>query len=146
MASELWLVRRMGHLVPANAQSAEALDGLKEGEWYLASVRKPRNVKHTRKYFALLDAIFPHQKMWPTRASFKLQMKKALGLGEWVTSADGRKEFIEGSISFASMKQDEFEEFYDRALDVIQMRVLPGIDRADVEREINDILKGRTET
>lgn len=143
MATELWLQRRMGHLVPANAQSAELLAKLPDDRWVLAEVRNPRNLKHHRKYFALLQAVYPHQSVWPTLRSFQRAMKKALGHGEWVTSSDGRQEFIEDSISFASMDQTEFEQFYDRAVEVILTKVLPNVDSADLEREVADILEGR---
>jgi hypothetical protein len=36
-----------------------------------------------------------------------------------------------------------FEQFYERALDVITTRILPKINREDVEREVAEILAGR---
>lgn len=145
MATELWLQRRLGHLVPANSQSAELLAGLPNDKWMLATIRMPRNVKHHRKYWALMQAVFPHQSVWPTMKSFQRAMKKALGHGEWVASADGRKEFIEESISFANMDQSEFEQFYARAVEVILTKVLPNVDSEDLEREVAEILKGNRE-
>ena len=143
MASELWLVRRMGHLVPANAQSAEALDKLPIDKWLLASIRQPRNVKFLRKWMALQSAVFPHQDEWPTFESFKRAIKKALGLGEWVVSKSGRREFLEGSVSFAKMTEDEFAEFYERGVQLILTRILPGVNREDLDLEVNEILEGR---
>jgi hypothetical protein len=144
MAVELWLRRSMDHLVPANAEARELMRTIKDDRWVLCEVRNPRNVKHHRKYFALLQAVFPHQSQWPTFKSFQRQMKKALGHGEWVVSGDGKyKDFIEDSISFASMDQDEFEEFYSRALEIILTRILPSVDLDDLNREVADILEGR---
>jgi hypothetical protein len=143
MATEIWLKRSVDHLVPANAQSLELMRQIKDDRWVLASIRNPRNVKHHRKYWALIQAVFPHQDTWPTLKSFQRQMKKALGHGEWVTSKDGRREFIEDSIGFASMDQTEFEEFYKRAVEVILTRVLPGVDSDDLAREVDDILAGK---
>ncbi len=47
------------------------------------------------------------------------------------------------SIAFDKMKQDEFEEFYDRAIELITTVILPGINREDVNREVDAILAGR---
>lgn len=144
MATEAWIIRtQLGHLVPANAQSKEALDKLPVNEWRLASIRLPRNVKFLRKWMALQAAVYPHQDEWPTFNSFKRAIKKALGLGEWVVSKSGHREFEEGSISFAKMDEDEFEQFYERGVELILTRVLPGVDREDLNREIEDILAGR---
>lgn len=143
MATEIWLQRRLGHLVPANAQSAELLAALPADKWMLATIRMPRNVKHHRKYWALLQAVFPHQTTWPTMKSFHRQIKKAMGFGEWVEAENGKKEFIEDSISFASMDQTEFEQLYARLVELILTKVLPNVNSEDLEREVQDILRGR---
>lgn len=141
---DLWLIRKMDMLVPANEQSLEALRKMKAGEWFRAEVKLPRNVKHHRKYFALLNAVFPHQTQWPTLKSFQRQMKKALGHGEWIVSGDGKhKDFIEESISFASMDQAEFEQFYERAVEIILTRILPAVAREDLDRQVAEIMEGR---
>ena len=44
------------------------------------------------------------------------------------------------SISFAKMDQTEFESFYERAMDFLIAEVLPGIDSADLEREVQEII------
>ncbi len=144
MSTEAWIIRnQFGHILPANAQSAEALGKLKAGEWYLASVRMPRNVKHHRKYFALLNAVYPHQTMWPTFRKFREKFEEALGHGEYHTNGRGETYFENESIAFHKMDQDEFEQFYDRAVALILERILPKVARADLEREILDILEGR---
>lgn len=145
MATELWLVRRMGHLVPANEQSAELLAKLPQDRWVLASIRNPRNLKHHRKFMALVQAVYPHQDMWPTFNSFRRALTAALGHGEVVTAKDGRKYIEAESISFASMDQTEFEEFYNKAVDLILTRILPAVNKDDLEREVNDILAGHKE-
>ena len=145
MAQDVWIVRKLGHLVPANTQSAEALEKLPQGKWLLASIRQPRNVKHTRKYFALLNAVFPHQTMWPTFKKFREKFEEALGFGEYHVNGRGERYFEKESISFASMKQDEFDQFYERAVDLILTRILPAVDRADLDREVQEILSGAKE-
>ena len=144
MAIEAWVTRSpMGHLIPANAQAEEALNAIPKGEWRRVKVWLPRNTKHHRKYFALLNAIFPHQSMWPTFNKFREKFEEALGFGEYHVNGRGERYFEKDSIDFSSMDQSEFEEFYERAVDLILTRILPGVQSDDLEREINDILEGR---
>ena len=144
MAIEAWVTRSpMGHIVPANAQSAEALSAIPAQEWRKVKVWLPRNVKHHRKYFALLNAIFPHQTMWPTFNKFREKFEEALGLGEYHVNGRGERYFEKDSISFDKMGQDEFEQFYNRAIALIMTRILPGVESQDLEREISDIMEGR---
>lgn len=143
--AELWLIRKMDMLVPANEQSLDALRKMKQGEWYRAEVRMPRNVKHLRKYFALLAAVHPHQTMWPTFNKFRAKFEEALGHGEYHVNGRGEKYFEPESISFAAMQQDEFDEFYEKAVDLILTRILAGVGRDDLDRQVNEILEGRKE-
>ena len=141
--AELWVMRKLDHLVPVNAQALDDLRKLKAGEWYLSEIRKPRNVDHHRKFMAILQAVYPHQDMWPTFNSFRKAFTAALGHGEVVTAKDGRRYIDANSISFATMDQDEFSEFYDKAIDFVLTKILPGVDSRDLEREVQDILEGR---
>ena len=143
--AELWLTRKMDMLVPANEQSLDALRAMKVGEWYRADIKLPRNVKHHKKYFALLGAVHPHQSMWPTFRKFRAKFEEALGCGEYYVNGRGERYFENESISFANMDQDEFEQFYERAVELILTRILPGVGRADLDRQVSEILEGRRE-
>lgn len=141
--AELWLIRKMDMLVPANEQTLEALRKMKPGQWYRADIKMPRNVKHHRKYFALLGAVFPHQTMWPTFRKFRQKLEEALGHGEYHVNGRGERYFENESISFANMDQDEFEQLYERAVELILTRILPGVGRADLDRQVAEIMEGR---
>ena len=143
--AELWLIRKMDMLVPANEQSLEALRRVPADKWVLVNLRQPRNVGHHRKFMAVLQAIYPHQDMWPTFNSFRKAFIAALGFGEVVTAKDGRKFIDADSISFASMDQAEFEQFYERAMLLVQTKILPGVGRADLDRQVAEIMDGRKE-
>jgi len=144
MPVEAWITRTsMGHLVPCTAQDKEALSKVPVNEWRRVSIRMPRNVKHHRKYFALLQAIFPHQTMWPTFAKFRDKFEEALGHGEYHVNARGERYFENASIDFHSMDQQAFSEFYERAIDLIQTRILPGVGSEELDRTVLDIMEGR---
>lgn len=143
MATTLFMVRGLGGLRPANKASQEAFDGLPMAETVKVEITRPRNIRHHRKWFALLQVIYPHQTTYPTMESLLAAIKCALGYGETVKLPDGRTVLVPGSISFAKLDQAGFDQFYARALELIHTRILPGIDRDDVEREVAEVLAGR---
>lgn len=144
MSEILFMRRSLGSLRPIDPTSAEILDRIAKDEDVKVEITRPRNVKHHRKFFALLNAIYPHQDIYPTRTSFRAALSAALGFGETVKLGDGRTIIVPHSISFAKMDQTEFEAFYDRAVELILTRIVPGVGRADLAREVDDILAGRS--
>ena len=44
------------------------------------------------------------------------------------------------SISFGSMGQDQFRDFFNLALDVVVTEVIPGTDKASLMRELEEML------
>lgn len=143
MATEIYMRRRLNALVPADRGSEEALAKIPQGETVRATVTRPRNVDHHRKWWALLQAVYPHQDTYATINAFHAAIKVALGYGETVKLPDGRAILIPGSISFAAMDQGEFEQFYERAVELILTRILPGVDRPELDAQVMDILDGR---
>ena len=108
-----------------------------------AEVTIPRNVDHMRKFFALLEAVFPHQETYPTLTVFRKALTVALGFGDKYEVGPGKFLLEPRSIAFGKMGQQEFNEFYDRAVTFILERILPGVDEADLEAQVLEILEGR---
>lgn len=142
MATEAFMRRHMGALRPIDAAGEQALADIPRGELVRVTIRRPRNVQHHRKFFALVNAIFPHQDLYPTEEMLLAAIKVALGYGDSVKLPDGRTIIIPSSISFAKMDQKAFEAFYDRALTLILGKILPGVGKEELEREVDDILAG----
>lgn len=143
MAETVFMRRKLGGLRPIDAASAEALERIPETEEVRVEITRPRNLKHHRKFFALLNAIYPHQKTYPTHKLFRAAVSVAMGFGETTKLPDGRVIIVPESISFANMDQAAFEQFYDRAVELMVTRILPNVNRADLNREVDEILAGR---
>lgn len=142
MSIEVLMVKEKGRLVPAEPMSAESIDGIKEGETVTCSIKRPRNPAHHRKLFALLNAVYPHQQLYPTVQELLQGLKIATGLFECGKTVDGYPFMVVKSISFVSMDQHSFSQWYDRAVDIILTKILPAVNRADLEAEVNSILAG----
>lgn len=147
MASDLRsrvFVKRKGALVPGDAPAWEAFNRMKEEAAYLVNLNRPRNISHHRKLFALLNLVHENtDDRWPTLDTLLDDLKISTGLFETrINAVTGIPYVVAKSISFASMTQDEFEQWFDRAVDLICKQVLD-MSRDDLLAEIGDILAGR---
>ncbi len=141
-----------GALVPADAESAEALAKVKVGQGVKVSYTRTRSIKFHRKFFALLklayDAwnppplMYRGQQVKTTFDQFRRQLTILAGYFEMVQSIQNPDKFrlVAKSISFANMSEDEFEQLYSSVLDVLLDRVFIDQTRGDVENLVNNIL------
>ncbi len=143
MAHEFYARRKLGSIVPIDAHAEEILRDIPTSDILKVKVTRPRNHKHSRKFHALLGVIFPHQDTYPTRETFRKAVHARLGYADVIHLPNDKFMVEAKSIAFDKMKQDEFEEFYDRAIELITTVILPGINREDVNREVDAILAGR---
>ncbi len=140
MAFEVYCKREGNHLGAVDAISAEAIAGIKAHETVTVSIRRSRNGKHHRKLFALLKIVFDNQTAFATTEQLLDALKLATGLFDIGKTVDGIPFTSPRSISFASMCQSEFEQWYDKAVEVILTKILPGVNRADLEAQVLEIL------
>ena len=136
-------VKRNGGLFPGDADAGAAFAKMKDGAGYLVSLHRPRNLMHHRKLFALLNLVQDNTDRWPTVDTLLADLKISTGLFETrINAVTGIPYIVAKSISFASMPQDEFEQWFDRAVDLISKQVLE-MDREYLLAEIADVLAGR---
>src|SRR5450755_3270520 len=136
---DVLLVKEGTRLCAADTLSAEALDGIRNKETVTACIRRPRNPKHHRLLFALLQTVFENQTQFATVQELLSALKLATGLFEIGKTVDGIPYTIPKSISFASMDQSSFSQWYERALDVILTKILPGVNRDELNDRVREI-------
>lgn len=128
-----------GGLYPTDDAGREALAKIPRAD-VLVSVKLPRNVKHHRKLFALLSLVHQNQSRYPTVEHLLSAIKIYLGYYKPVRLADGREGCMPDSIAFHAMGQDDFNAFYDKVIELVVTKILPGVKRADLERELLDLV------
>ncbi len=129
-------------LVPMYGSDLDEKKRLKKGEEVFCVIRKPRNYKFHKKFFALLRLTLDNL---PERMERGLGitceedlldcLKLDLGLAKTV-ELGGRQYIRTGSISFGSMDETEFEKFYGRCTDIILDKYLRGTERTALAEEI----------
>jgi hypothetical protein len=140
VATELLIQRDGNRLVAADPYSLDALQGLPKGQTLNVTIKRPRNVKHHRKFFALLGIVYDAQSRYPTTDHLLNAIKIAIGHYDLVPLTKKHTVIQTRSISFASMDQAAFEQFYDRVILVIVKDILPGVQAKELEAQVLDII------
>ena len=123
--------------------SWDALQAIRPNEVLTASLRRARHPGHHRKLFALLNLVFENQDKFTNIQELLNAIKLATGYFELGKTIDGIPFCIPKSIAFASMCEAEFTTFFDKAVDVILTKILPGVNRDELNDQVQDILNGR---
>lgn len=146
---EFFAVKKMGILRPYDRTDAEAIGKMRDGEPYRVKVSMPRNIRFHKKFFALLNLVFDNLPEYiPTktpdgepiqiRTTEDLLWHIKMQVGHYTTrvTLGGKIVHEADSISFASMDEAEFQDFYDRAMAVILKYFLPETNREEIEEMI----------
>ena len=99
-------------------------------------VRRPRNIKHHRKYWGMLASVVDATDRWPSTEAMHRWIKWELGMYTPVAVRDGYTVLEWDSTDFASMDQRAFGEFYDRAIAAVVFET--GIDPEGLNGGDND--------
>lgn len=139
--------RGMSALVGATDEDVEKINQLSMDETFTTEVRKMRNSKYHRKYFALLQALLDNmpddvkeRRNVNTIEGLLIDLKLLLGHYELRVTQEGNAVFIPKSISFAAMDQLEFQKFYSRTIDIALQYYLIGSDNDAIERMVGAII------
>ncbi len=113
------------------------------GEWLRVEFSAPRNLKHHRKLFALLQLIAENSETYDTVDKALVALKLCTGYADPLIHPEtGEVLLIPRSISFESMGQDDFEVWYAQALDAVCAHIVPHLRPADRDRVLAEIVEG----
>lgn len=116
VAEAIFMQRSVSGLIAVDQQGIDVLKKIPVGEEVRCEITKPRNLQHHKKFWALLDIVCEATGRWPTSEAVLLELKDALGYVQQRTLSNGKKLDVPRSISFTSMDQIAFEDFYERSL------------------------------
>ncbi len=118
---------------PADNEAGEWHHKTKLGALVELKGNRPRNPQHHRKFFALMNIVVDNSDDFDTVEQFRFVLMATLQRGKWIEVKNAsRAMFIPDSISFKSMKQEEFDKFYNDASNAILKHFLP-VDRQDLQ-------------
>ena len=97
----------------------EKLKKVKVGEFTEWEIKKKRNIKHHCKFFALINMVYQNQERYNNIDDLREQLTIEAGYYKTVDNMQGEPQRKALSISFASMDQHAFDEYYNAVLDCI---------------------------
>lgn len=147
---EVSLVKTNNFLCPADPEAEEWAGKLKQGEYLIADIKRPRNPQFHKKFMSLLRAGFSYWepgeisgKYGKPEKNFDRYRKDLIILaGYWKESIrlDGSVRIEAKSIRFGRMEQDEFEKLYSNVHKVLMERVFTGWESKDVGNIVNHLM------
>ncbi len=108
-----------GQYRPATPETETWSAKQKVGEVIHANFTRARNYEFHKKYFGMLNMAFQNQQQYPTMENLREAVQVQVGYCETIYYLDGTTALKAMSISFGSMKQDEFEKLYSDVLNII---------------------------
>ena len=128
-------VKRLGSLQPADEAGEAAIRKLGLGELVTVEVKRPRNGKFHRKFFAMLQIILQNQEHYQSIDDLLDVCKLRTGHCRAIQTKQGEVK-IPKSISFSAMDDTEFADFYDRACGWVCNEVIHGLERRHLDEEV----------
>ncbi|PHS61767.1 MAG: hypothetical protein COB09_17010 [Thalassobium sp.] len=117
---------------PADKEASDWHYKTKQGALVELKGNRPRNPQHHRKFFALMNIVVDNSDDYDTVEQFRFVLMATLQRGKWIEVPHAtRAMFIPESISFKSMKQEDFDRLYNDAMNAILKHFLP-VDRQDL--------------
>ncbi len=135
--------KHLGALRPADEAGSDALRKIGNGELVTVEIKKSRNIKHHRLFWALMTIVHDNidHERYPTVEDLTAAIKISAGLRTRIELPNGEIGFIPGSIAFAKMDQVTFDAFYERVCDLIARHFLPGVSSEALREEV-EIMTG----
>lgn len=132
------LMRKMigGRLEPIDDAGKDTLSKIGIGAVVSVEVKRPRNLQHFRKFWALASLIYENQTRYRSPEELVDAIKVHIGHCVPMRLANGTEVRVPKSIAFHSMNQDEFDKFYERVIDVVVTEIIPGLSREDLRAEL----------
>lgn len=115
---KIYMKRKAHQFEPLFLSDLEKLCKIKENDWVEVSIKKKRNIKFHRKFFALLNMIFENQHYFTTLEDLREWLTIEAGHYKSVRTPRGMTKMAK-SISFANMDEHDFNQFYQSFCDAI---------------------------
>lgn len=113
-----------GGFVPASAAAERFFKKTNFGDLVELKGRKPRNLKHHKMFFDLLEWVCENVDGFDTEDQVLHVIKVRMGYCDFVPDGKGNLLAVPRSISFSCMDEAEFSNFHRRAIDAV-LKLLP---------------------
>ena len=127
-----------GHLVPTGPYEAEVLDSYAPRSIVSVTLSQKRSLPLLKKYWSVLRDVVENCKTpWNSRDEASDALKLALGVTDIGKSVEGKWFIRPGSISFDSMDEPAFRDYFEKAMAILAR--VTGIDPDELSKRYSHI-------
>jgi hypothetical protein len=133
------LVKTRAAIRPATEQDEEKLIRVRNGDLLPVHIRKPRNGRLHRKFFALVNLIAQNHPRLDSVDAVILELKvRAHHYTERIT-LDGEIILLPKSISYEDLEELDFQAFFEKCVKIAGHELLPGIDQGKLDAYLDEL-------
>ena len=139
------LVKQGERLIPANDEDSKEIFKLSDGEFITFTLNDSRNIQFHRKYWKLLSEVHNHMnellaEKYPTPESIHTAIKFVLKMYKVIEMPDGKRIPEFEKTDFMTMGQRKYEDYVNRAKNVILEYFLPDISEDIFQKEFMTLI------
>lgn len=138
MQMKIRLIKTGGVLIPSLPEDELALENIKRGQIVEAELKRPRNAKFHKKFFALIGIVVENTEYENAEQVLHL-IKLKLGHFDYIVNTNGKQIYIPKSISFSKMDNDSFNKFYNQTVNIVLRDFLTNWKNSDIDAAIDQI-------
>ena len=133
------LARRGLSLVPVTPHARKEIEKIAEGDDILVTIARARSGRQNALYWQFITKV-AEGCGYDSPQTLHNQVKAALGYFDLMRTLDGNAITVLRSTSFDDMQPDEFNAFFDKAVDLICRDMLPHLTSDELKREIAEMI------
>lgn len=113
---------------PASEADSDMVTHLKKGARVKLDVTEFRSLPRNAFYWVILRLVVENTEYFATPEALHKTLLVGCGVVEPVITLDGEILMTPASTRFDRMAEGEFKAYFDRAMQIIQERIIPGVD------------------
>jgi len=133
---KLFLVKTPSGFLPLDDEDKAITNKFGEGEICEVEIRKARNWKNHKRFFAMVKLIFENQDKYQTIGELLIELKLIAGHYDVHVTNKGEPIYIPKSISFEKMDEVEFQTFFDHVIDAALSKKLISTTKEEFIEEL----------
>jgi len=133
------LARRGLSLIPVTPNARKQIEKIPEGDDILVTIARARSGRQNALYWQFIAKV-AEGCGYDSPQTLHNQVKAALGYFDLMRTLDGNAITVLRSTSFDDMEPEEFNDFFNRAIDLLCRDLLPGMTSDELKREIAEMI------
>lgn len=129
-------IKKLATLRPVDQSGVDRIAKLREGQQVEIQIKQARNGRQHRLYWAMIGLVYHQQNRYATQEQLSNAIKCAVGWCDEIELSSGKVMVTPRSISFSNMPQEQFSEFFDKVIELVVTKILPGVSDADLRAEL----------